>query len=63
VVIDTNACVRWAFSNVELKFDWNDNCKPIKAGNDQLKKIDPVIAMLQALGAYLLSPEADLKIC
>lgn len=63
VVIDTNACVRWAFSNVELKFDWNDNCKPIKAGNDQLKKIDPVIAMLQALGAYLLSPEADLTIC
>lgn len=62
VVIDTNACVRWAFSNVELKYDWNENCKPIKAGNDQTKKIDPVIAMLQALGAYLLTPGVDASI-
>lgn len=62
VVIDTNACVRWAFSNVELKYDWNENVKPIKSGNDRTKKIDPVIAMLQALGAYLLTPGVDASI-
>lgn len=53
VIIDNNPCVRWAFANVELKFDWNDNCKPIKTGNDKNKKIDPVISMLEALGGYL----------
>lgn len=53
VVIDFNPCTRWCFNNVELKFDYNDNCKPQKAGGDQNKKIDPVIAMLQALGGYL----------
>lgn len=53
VVIDFNPCTRWCFNNVELKFDYNDNCKPQKAGGDQNNKIDPVIAMLQALGGYL----------
>lgn len=56
VIIDDNPCVRWCFGNVELKFDWNDNCKPIKSGGDKNKKIDPVISMLQALGGYLNSP-------
>ena len=56
VVIDNNPAVRWTFANIELKVDWNENCKPIKAGNDQNKKIDPVIAMLQALGGYLDNP-------
>ena len=32
-----------------------DNCKPVKAGDDNNKKIDIVIAMLEALGGYLLS--------
>ena len=54
VVIDSNACVKWAFSNVELKYDHNENCKPTKANGDKSKKIDPVISMLQALGGYLL---------
>ena len=53
VIIDYNPAVRWCFNNVELKYDWNDNCKPVKAGGEQSKKIDPVIAMLQALGTYL----------
>ena len=51
-VIDNNPAVRWCFGNVELKIDYNENCKPVKAGNDKTKKIDPVIAMLQALGGY-----------
>ena len=53
VVIDFNPCVRWCFNNVELKRDQNENVKPIKAGNTLSKKIDPVIAMLEALGGYL----------
>lgn len=53
IVMDFNPVVRWCFNNVELKFDWNDNCKPTKANNDQARKIDPIIAMLQALGTYL----------
>lgn len=53
IIIDFNPVVRWCFNNVELKFDWNGNCKPTKCGGDQSKKIDPIIAMLQALGGYL----------
>ena len=56
VIIDNNPLIRWAFGNCELKIDHNENVKPIKAGNDQNKKIDPVIAMLQALGGYLDNP-------
>ena len=53
IVIDYNPAVSWSFNNVELKIDWNENCKPVKASGDLNRKIDPVIAMLQALGAYL----------
>lgn len=53
VVIDANSLVRWCFGNVSLKIDWNENCKPVKAGGDKTKKIDPVISMIQALGGYL----------
>jgi phage terminase large subunit-like protein len=53
VVMDYNPCVRWSFNNVELKWDYNSNCKPSKNGEDKSKKIDPIIAMLQALGTYL----------
>jgi len=46
VVIDNNPIVRWAFGNVSLKIDANDNCKPMKANNDRARKIDPVISMI-----------------
>lgn len=61
VVIDYNPCVRWCFNNVELKFDYNDNCKPVKSGGNQDRKIDPIIAMVQALGTYLnkVNPSSD----
>ena len=51
VVMDRNPVVRWCFNNVELKIDWNENTKPTKSQPD--KKIDPIIAMIQALGTYL----------
>jgi phage terminase large subunit-like protein len=61
VIIDYNPLVRWSFNNVELKMDHNGNTKPMKGGSTNrkqnkdtnTKKIDPIIAMLEALGAYL----------
>ena len=53
VVIDLNSVVLWCFANSTLKYDFNDNCKPIKADTKN-GKIDTVIAMLQALGGYYL---------
>lgn len=54
VVIDGNVVTRWNFANVVIKEDNNFNTKPIKSNKQQ--KIDIVIAMLQSLGIYLLSP-------
>lgn len=51
VVIDNNEITRWCFSNITLKYDHNDNVKPIKQEAQQ--KIDGVIAMIEALGTYL----------
>ena len=62
IEIEYNPAVRWCMSNVELKFDHQDNCKPVKANGDVARKIDPVIAMLQALGAWYechLKPQPD----
>lgn len=52
IILDKDPILRWCFQNVVLKTDWNDNCKPTKP--DVTKKIDCVIACLQALGSYLV---------
>ena len=52
--IDKNPINRFCFDNVVLKSDWNGNVKPNKNTND--KKIDGVIAMIEALGVYLRVP-------
>lgn len=57
VIIDNNEITRWCFANVMLKYDHNDNCKPVKQENQQ--KIDGVIAMIQALGTYLTVQHYD----
>lgn len=61
-IIDSNPAVDWCFGNVEIMRDHNENEKPTKANGDKNAKIDPVIAMLEALGTYLESsyyvPEA-----
>ena len=61
-IIDTNPAVLWMFSNVEIMEDHMSNEKPTKAGGDRSRKIDAVIAMLEALGCYIHSnyfvPEA-----
>lgn len=53
IVMDYNTMVLWCFANSTLKYDFNDNCKPIKADTKN-GKIDTVISMLQALGGYYL---------
>lgn len=50
VIIDDNPITRFCFRNVELKADHNGNVKPNKGL--ERKKIDGVIAMIQALAAY-----------
>lgn len=54
VVIDNNEITRYCFRNVTIKEDHNGNTKPVK--QQKMKKIDGVIAMIQALGCYLLNP-------
>ena len=54
VVIDDNEITRWCFANVTLKYDWNENVKPVKTESQQ--KIDGVISMIESLGGYLNTP-------
>lgn len=54
VKMDNNEISRFCFRNVVLKSDHNGNIKPNKDARG--KKIDGVIAMIQALGIYLSSP-------
>lgn len=53
-LIDNNRINRHCFRNVTMARDRNGNTKPSKQFEE--KKIDGVIAMLQALGVYLSSP-------
>lgn len=53
-VIENNEITRFCFKNVVLKSDYNGNVKPNKSIDK--KKIDGVIAMIQALGVYLQTP-------
>ena len=54
LVIDTNSITLFCFRNVKLKSDWNGNVKPDKSAGK--KKIDGVIASLEAVGVILLNP-------
>lgn len=59
VVLDMNLITKWCFQNAELKYDYNNNCKPVRPNNneDSSRKIDCVIAILQALAGYLLDQQ------
>ena len=59
-VIDENPAVLWCFNNCKLRIDYNENIKCDKATPEA--KIDPVIAMCEALGAYLAEGGMDLEI-
>jgi phage terminase large subunit-like protein len=53
--IDNNVINRHCFRNVELYTDHAGNVKPTK--KNPMKKIDGVIAKLNALGVYLVTPK------
>lgn len=55
VVMDSNIINRHCFRNVALAVDRNGNTKPTKQFAE--KKIDGVIAMLEALGLLITSPK------
>ena len=59
IVLDNNEITRYCFKNTTLKFDSNNNCKPIKSGSWKTCKIDGVVAIIQALGIYLQEPRFD----
>ena len=52
VVIYPNPIVSYCFRNVKLRRDGNDNIKPDKKGA-QIKKIDAVISMIEALAGVI----------
>lgn len=54
VKIDNNVITRHCFRNVTLAHDHNGNIKPTKKYAE--KKVDGVIALLQSLGTYYMSP-------
>lgn len=51
IIIEDNPVTHWMLNNAVLAYDYNENCKPIKVNKS--KKIDGVIAMLQAFGGTL----------
>ena len=53
VILEMNPLLTWCFANCVLKTDYNGNQKPVKS-DDDVKKIDPVIAILNALMGPLL---------
>jgi len=58
VVLDDNPVTRYCFRNVEIKRDMHENEKPVKVS--EKKKIDGVIAILQAFAAQI-SDSANYK--
>lgn len=52
-LIHGTSLVAWCFNNVELKVDVYGNVKPMKANGVISKKIDVVIAIIEALSAHL----------
>ena len=61
IVMDYNPCTIWCFNNAVLKFDFNNNCKPVKA-NQRGGKIDGVISIIESLGGYYIENNAELNV-
>ena len=59
ILLDYNTCVRFCFQNAVLKYDTNDNCKPVKPSKQRHKKIDAVISILESLGIYLIEEKQN----
>ena len=59
-LIDKDPCVKWCFNNVVLRMDYHENVKPDKTTKQN--KIDPIIAMVEALGVYLAEGPGDVEV-
>lgn len=59
VVIDKSSLNKWCFNNCMIVEDRHENQMLDKANRDPKNKIDPVVAMLMALGAYLSENSFD----
>ena len=59
-IIDKDHCVKWCFNNVVLRADYHENVKPDKTTKEN--KIDPIIAMIEALGAFLSEGGGDVEV-
>ena len=59
-IIDLDPCVKWCFGNVVLKIDYNENVKPTKTCREN--KIDSIVTMCEALGAYLDQHGMDIEL-
>lgn len=46
---ERNPCGRWAFGNVVVAQDGNENIKPMK--NRSIERIDPICALIDAMAA------------
>lgn len=56
VTHEINPCGRWAFGNVIVATDGNENTKPMK--NRSIDRIDPIVALINAMaGAIRLEPK------
>lgn len=51
IVLDDNPIIKWAFNNVLIKRDENENCKPVKSS--PYAKIDPIICFIQAMKLWM----------
>ena len=59
ILIDKSPLVKWSLNNVEISEDKFGNMLCEKANGDPAAKIDPIMACLMALGAYLSENQFD----
>ena len=57
---DGNPVTRWNFSNTRVRMDENANIKPVK-GNNNVRKIDGLVATVNAVSAGVRSEEAPME--
>tara|TARA_R100001163_G_scaffold8617_2_gene8465 strand:+ start:911 stop:2458 length:1548 start_codon:yes stop_codon:yes gene_type:complete len=57
IIHNNNPCMNWCMSNVALQEDPAGNIKPAK--NKSKEKIDPVVALIMAIGSYLTTESGD----
>jgi phage terminase large subunit-like protein len=57
IIHNNNPCMNWCMSNVALQEDGAGNIKVAK--NRAKEKVDPVVALIMALGCYLTTESSD----